>query len=122
MAAQSDPKWFIVRRKEVTTCSGKEESCQKNCTALASGLGPELGRGRRAQRLRLIRPRRAVLQIVSSNTFSGSHASRHNELVVRNSALIMPRGQDSARIFVGRVPDPRSQASRFQSSIVCLAA
>jgi len=58
---------FIVHQKEPDSVRARESFvCQQNCTALASGLRPELDRGSRAQRLRLIRERTAVQQIVST--------------------------------------------------------
>jgi hypothetical protein len=64
------------RRQPASVCT---RSCRarhsfgrhQNCSVLASDLRPELGRGWRAQRLRLIRPLSPVPQIVRSSATVG---------------------------------------------------
>jgi len=55
---------FIVHQKEPDSVRARHSfGRHQNCSVLASDLRPELGRGWRAQRLRLVRPRSAARQI-----------------------------------------------------------
>jgi len=58
---QQAPELFIVRQKGSRLVRARWSFVKQNCTTLAPGLRPELGREGRAQRLRLTRVLRMTL-------------------------------------------------------------